>query len=80
MTELSILSPLPEQLWLLGVIAAGVAMGLWYEIIAAGRGRLPLLVGIAALGLGAVGGQPWAGIALGCLLGARTVTGLRPEA
>ena len=79
MTEVSLVSPLGDHLYLLGTIAGGVAMGFWYDLIAAKRSVGLLVIGVVALGLGAIGGQEWAGIALGCLLGARAMSMLQAE-
>ena len=73
MTEISILAPWNEQLYLLGTIAGGIGMGVWFDLIVGERGNRTVALGAAALGLGIVCGQEWAGIALGCLLASRVV-------
>lgn len=54
------------------VIAAGIAMGFWLDhLLGPGRRLAGLALGAAALGGLLLLGQDWAGMALGCLLGAR---------
>jgi hypothetical protein len=68
------------SLHLLATLATGVTMGLWFErIVTAARSTVLLGLGIGALSLCLLLGQEWAGIALGCLLGARLIPGQRSE-
>jgi hypothetical protein len=64
----------------LAVIAAGIAMGFWLDrLLGPGRRLACLALGAAALGGLLLLGQDWAGMALGCLLGARVVPARSPE-
>ena len=68
------------NLHLLGTLASGVVMGLWLERLVAAAGSVVLLLlGMAALCIAAVVGQDWAGIALGCMLGARLMAARHSE-
>ena len=67
------------NLHLLGTLASGVVMGLWLERLVAAAGSVVLLLGMAALCIVAVVGQDWAGIALGCMLGARLMAARHSE-
>ncbi|TCZ66691.1 hypothetical protein [Roseicella aquatilis] len=61
-------------------IAAGLAMGFWLDrLLASRRSLAPLLAGLGLLGGLLLLGQDWAGMALGCVLGAR-VAPTRPSA
>ena len=63
----------------LAVIAAGIAMGFWLDRLLGPGGRLAwLALGAATLGGLLLLGQDWAGMALGCLLGARLVPARAP--
>ncbi|TDH64258.1 hypothetical protein E2C06_02660 [Dankookia rubra] len=65
----------------LAVIVAGIAMGVWLDRLLGPARRLGLLaLGAAALGGLLLLGQDWAGMALGCLLGARLVPVRAPRA
>ncbi|SDC99755.1 hypothetical protein SAMN04487779_1003315 [Belnapia rosea] len=66
---------LGDHLYMLASLVGGIAMGFWFDLILAERGAGAFLLGIAALGLGALFGQQWAGVALGCCLAARTMGG-----
>lgn len=58
----------------LAVIAAGIAMGIWLDhLLGPGRCLAWVAMGAAVLGSLVLLGQDWAGMALGCLLGARLV-------
>jgi hypothetical protein len=61
------------SLHLLATLASGVTMGLWFERIVGARSLVLLGLGAAALAVGLLLGQEWAGVALGCLLGARLI-------
>jgi len=64
------------DLHLLASIAGGIVMGIWFDhLVEAAGSRWLLGVGVLALAACLVGGQQWAGIALGCLLGARVMAG-----
>lgn len=66
--------------FLLASIVGGVVMGLWFErLVDIARSRILLGLGVAALATSLIAGQDWAGIALGCLLGARLLSAWRPE-
>jgi hypothetical protein len=63
----------------LAIIASGMAMGLWLDrLLGPGRRLAWLALGAAALVALLLLGQDWAGMALGCLLGARLVPALSP--
>ena len=63
------------------VIIAGIAMGSWLDrVLGPGRRLAWLALGAAALGGLLLLGQDWAGMALGCLLGARVAPALAPKA
>ena len=65
----------------LAVIAAGIAMGFWLDrLLGPGRRLAWLALGAAALGGLLLLGQDWAGLALGCLRGARVLPARSPEA
>lgn len=67
------------SLYVLASIAGGIVMGLWLDRLVGGlRSAWPLIAGVAALGGCFALGQEWAGIALGCALGARLVP-VRPS-
>jgi hypothetical protein len=67
-------------LHLLATLASGVTMGLWFErIVHAARSFILLGLGIGVLVVCLLLGQEWAGVALGCLLGARLIAGQRSE-
>jgi hypothetical protein len=61
---------------LLAAITGGVAMGLWFDRIVE-MARSPAILGAGVIGLATclAAGQEWAGLALGCLLGARVMAG-----
>jgi hypothetical protein len=68
-------------LYELAVVVAGIAMGLWLDHLLGPARRLAVLaLGAAALGGLLLLGQDWAGMALGCLLGARAVPARAPKA
>lgn len=68
------------SLYLLATLTGGVVMGLWFDRLVGGRSSAwPLLAGLAALGTCLALGQEWAGVALGCILGARVLPEQRPE-
>ena len=55
-------------------------MGFWFDHLV-GMTRSHILLGLGVAGLAAClfAGQDWAGIALGCLLGARAMSAWRPQ-
>jgi hypothetical protein len=62
--------------YLLASITGGVVMGLWFErLVDRARSLVLLGFGVVALTACLLYGQEWAGIALGSLLGARTLAG-----
>ena len=64
----------------IATIAAGIAMGFWLErMLADRRSRGLLLAALGLLGGLLLLGQDWAGMAMGCVLGAR-VAPTRPSA
>jgi hypothetical protein len=61
-------------------LASGVVMGLWLDrLVPTDRGIIMILPAMVGLGLCLAFGQEWAGIALGCLLGARVCADRRSE-
>ena len=65
----------------IAVVIAGIAMGIWLDhLLGPGRRLAVLALGAAALGGLLLLGQDWAGMALGCLLGARMVPVRVPRA
>jgi hypothetical protein len=66
--------------YLLASIVGGVVMGLWFErLVDTARSLILLGLGVVALAACLLYGQEWAGIALGSLLGARTLAGRAPQ-
>ncbi|MBK1660646.1 hypothetical protein [Paracraurococcus ruber] len=66
--------------FLLASIGGGIVMGFWLDrLVEAAQSRALMLLGAAALGATLAAGQDWAGIALGCLLGARVMAPGRPQ-
>jgi hypothetical protein len=66
--------------FLLATIIGGVVMGFWFDhLVGIAGSHILLALGVAGLAACLFAGQDWAGIALGCLLGARAMSAWRPQ-